>query len=564
MKNNNKFNFNKKVLLKNWFILIFILLIFLNIVIRIPLTTGEQGVDSFLIHSLSQSIVIEKTALWVIHPLSLFGLYPMAYPSGIPYFLSILSSQINFNLENTILITSILIGVISVFTSYLFFKFIFKKNKLLVFISCFLFSLAPLFLSYSIWTISTRGAAFIFVPLVFFLTFKILNKSKYLKRDIFLLILVHIFSIMIHRSMFLLFIISFFGILIIPCRYLFKKFIFRIIKVKNEFFLTIIYLLSFVFLFLIYYFIFDYLKISFLSDFSLSRKINSSFLFEYSTNPFIILFNVFLLMLTKINLFVGLAFFGILELIRRLLMKKDEVNILYILILILLFSHLIFLRLYSLIVYFPIFIILITFGIYWVKNWISKKIRMKFLSIIFVILILLCSLFWSSMLMFKWTFLTRETDNLINDEANRQITDFLYKNTYGKILTNVNKISSKIRGISQLEIYPIGQYEFLSMKLATQDNIQEIDFSNFNRLSLSFAQSDIVNELRKENKKLLDQFNVKDYNIFYLPNDLNIFNYILLYNPMNNKFTIGNNGTREDKKIYSSDKFQIFDLDSLI
>ena len=33
---------------------------------------------------------------------------------------------------------------------------------------------------------------------------------------------------------------------------------------------------------------------------------------------------------------------------------------------------------------------------------------------------------------------------------------------------------------------------------------------------------------------------------------------------MNNKFTIGNNGTREDKKIYSSDKFQIFDLDSLI
>ena len=60
---------------------ILFIIILLSLIIRIPFTPHEIGNDSFYVHSMTHSIIQEGYAKWVIHPASLFGLYPYSYPS---------------------------------------------------------------------------------------------------------------------------------------------------------------------------------------------------------------------------------------------------------------------------------------------------------------------------------------------------------------------------------------------------------------------------------------------------------------------------------------------------
>jgi hypothetical protein len=55
---------------------ILLLLVLLNIAVRIPVAPHEIGNDSFFIHWMAQSILEEGIALWLVHPASVFGLYP--------------------------------------------------------------------------------------------------------------------------------------------------------------------------------------------------------------------------------------------------------------------------------------------------------------------------------------------------------------------------------------------------------------------------------------------------------------------------------------------------------
>ena len=65
------------------------MLILLNIAVRIPVTPHEIGDDTFFIHWMAQSILEEKPAMWLVHPASVFGLYPYSYHSFVPFLLSI-------------------------------------------------------------------------------------------------------------------------------------------------------------------------------------------------------------------------------------------------------------------------------------------------------------------------------------------------------------------------------------------------------------------------------------------------------------------------------------------
>jgi hypothetical protein len=63
----------------------------LNIVVRIPVLPIERGGDSSLIHWMSDSIIIEGGAKWVIHPASVFGWYPYSYPSAVAHLNAVFS-----------------------------------------------------------------------------------------------------------------------------------------------------------------------------------------------------------------------------------------------------------------------------------------------------------------------------------------------------------------------------------------------------------------------------------------------------------------------------------------
>ena len=95
---------------------ILLLLILLNIAVRIPVTPHEIGCDSFFIHWMAQSILEEGTALWLIHPASVFGLYPFSYPSFVPFLLATISNIMGLEIETIILIIS------SIFSCFMIYR----------------------------------------------------------------------------------------------------------------------------------------------------------------------------------------------------------------------------------------------------------------------------------------------------------------------------------------------------------------------------------------------------------------------------------------------------------
>jgi hypothetical protein len=169
-------NFSKKTKY-----LLFALLTILNIVFRLPVTTHERGVDSFFIHNLATSISTYGYAGWIIHPVSFTGLYPLSYASAVPFILSGMSQIMGISIEYMILFFCILLGVFSVFFSFLFAKEV-KNDDLFAFLVAFVFSLSPIFLKFTIWDATTRSLFMAFLPLFLWALIKCWNSfsGKYI------------------------------------------------------------------------------------------------------------------------------------------------------------------------------------------------------------------------------------------------------------------------------------------------------------------------------------------------------------------------------------------------
>ncbi len=138
--------------------------ILLNIIIRFPVVPHEIGIDSFFIHYLGGVIASEGSIPWLLSPLSLFGLYPYSYPSGIPILLAILHSFTGLEMEWIIYGFALCMGLLGIGTSYLLAGEFFRSRGLQL-LFAFVFSLSPLTLKFTIWTASTRGAFLMLLPL---------------------------------------------------------------------------------------------------------------------------------------------------------------------------------------------------------------------------------------------------------------------------------------------------------------------------------------------------------------------------------------------------------------
>ncbi len=162
-------NFSKK----NKYLLL-ALLVILNIVFRLPVTSHETGVDSFVIHTLATTISTYGYAGWIIHPVSFTGMYPLSHASASPFFLSGLSQVTGITIEYTILFFCILLGVFSIFSTFLFAKEVIDDD-LFAFLVSFVYSLAPGFLMFTIWQATTRNIFMAFFPLFLWALLKCWN-----------------------------------------------------------------------------------------------------------------------------------------------------------------------------------------------------------------------------------------------------------------------------------------------------------------------------------------------------------------------------------------------------
>lgn len=162
-------------------LILFILTILLNTILRFQVVQNEIGVDSFLIHIMTNSISEFGYAQWISNVLSIFGLSPYSYTSSVPFLLSGIYQVTNINMEDVIFIYCLFLGIFSIFTAYVMASII-NKDDLFKILVAFSFSLSPAVLAYTTMTIPTRGLLIIASPLIFLLMSKYLitEKLKYI------------------------------------------------------------------------------------------------------------------------------------------------------------------------------------------------------------------------------------------------------------------------------------------------------------------------------------------------------------------------------------------------
>jgi len=173
---------------RSW-ILLWICLILLNVIMRIPLTPHEIGHDSFLIHFVADSISTYGHAKWWIHPLSIVGLYPFSMASALPFYLSGISQVLPLAMEQAIWVALLSIGIFSSFTAYLMAGAI-KDDKIFKFITALAYSTSMGILVQTTWSASGRGLFLVFLPLfIYFLIKSRFSKLKYILFTVVLFIL---------------------------------------------------------------------------------------------------------------------------------------------------------------------------------------------------------------------------------------------------------------------------------------------------------------------------------------------------------------------------------------
>jgi hypothetical protein len=159
--------------------LILVLLVFLNILIRIPSTPHETGADGFTTHIIANSISEFGYLKNLIHPLSIFGFYPYSYGSAVHFILSGISQSSGTEMELAIWLFSVVIGILSIFTAYLMAGIIWD-NDFFKFLVALIYSTAPGVLIFTTWEASTRGLFIVLLPLFIYLLLKTYESRKYI------------------------------------------------------------------------------------------------------------------------------------------------------------------------------------------------------------------------------------------------------------------------------------------------------------------------------------------------------------------------------------------------
>lgn len=181
-------------------IFLLFLLFILNIVVRIPSIPHEKGVDSFFIHLLANSLSLYGEARWWTNIYSIFGFFPFSYASAAPFSLSGIEQVANVNMEYSMLLYCVLLGLFSMFSMYVFAGTLYN-NFLFKYIASMIFSLSQGVLLYTTWEVSQRGAFLVF--LMFFL-YLILNNKIYNVTKGFLLLILVVFLFATHHLAFFL------------------------------------------------------------------------------------------------------------------------------------------------------------------------------------------------------------------------------------------------------------------------------------------------------------------------------------------------------------------------
>jgi len=180
---------------------LFLCLLALNVILRIQVLPREIGWDSFEMHIMVNSLSEFGYAKWFLHPLSVVGIYPASYSSSMQFLLSGLFQTSGMEMDLIIFVYSIFLGVLSIFVIYLM-AGAFINNDLFKLLAAIIFSTLNAVLTYTTWTIPTRGLFLILAPIAIYLLLEIISKKNI--KYVLLLILFSSFLFSIHHLFYFL------------------------------------------------------------------------------------------------------------------------------------------------------------------------------------------------------------------------------------------------------------------------------------------------------------------------------------------------------------------------
>lgn len=510
---------------------IFVLLTLLNIVIRIPHGPHELGTDSFVIHSLAANVVGNENIL--VHPLSPFGMYPNSYPYAVPILLSSFSQLIGIEMEHTILLTSILFGILGMLILYLLASE-FDNRLDFIYIVAFVYSVSPIFVRFTLWTASTRNLFMVMLPLLVFLILRINSKAENKLQYIILATALLILLAATHRMFFLTFILmlSFF------IAFFIKKLDIKIYIKNNHLKIFIPFIILLMLLLILQFPPFNvYGDIWF--------DYQNGILFKGSTN-FMIFINMVIDYASRNGL---LAIFAIGGLILLLFKSKRNFNEMFLLITLLGVASIISMGEYMSLFSLPFFSLLIGHGI-------IKLTRYNFGFTIakpFILICIIGSVIFSQFMLFHWGLILNNGYGDSVSVSDSTINTALYLKCYGNdgsITTNSGK-DPKISAYSGAS--PINRYIYEN---ASNLIIERQNFSEWYPKieSLYIIKNPKYDIFSRFYPYTLDNNNVK--NIISLTN----LQYIVMDEAWDQK-GIFESTKKQKAKIYDNKKISIWYLD---
>ena len=182
-----------------------ILLGLLTLLFRFPITESPTGSDNFYYISAVKSILNHGEIFWAENLLSFYGLFPGTTPLGSLILGTSIIEITGLPVHNYHLIHSMSLSIISAFGFFLL-SGEFTTNYRSRWFSSLAFSLAPRFLTFSMWRFSLRFSLIALLPFFVWLLLRLVNK-KYGRNPLKLLILLTIFTLLLpslHRMALLL------------------------------------------------------------------------------------------------------------------------------------------------------------------------------------------------------------------------------------------------------------------------------------------------------------------------------------------------------------------------
>lgn len=507
---------------KKYFFWILFLLILLNIIFRIPTMKNEPGSDTYVIHSLANSISINGY-FNTPNILSFFGMYPGSYPSAVPFFLSGFNLVTDMKMDQVILISSIVIGLIGLFTSLTLARRI-KEDGLFSIFVAFGYSLSPVFLLFTIWSASTRHLFMALLPLYIWCLLGLMertNKKKYI-------ILFIVFTIILgasHRLFFLVPLIIFAFI---------SSFILKNFKISVEVYrkkINVIPLL-FIGIFLIWvalqiFHMGPYEKMHIMDDYE-------SGVFFQGKGSDILFKNMLIDYGSKIGI---LSIFTIIGLCLILLKHWKDNKDIFILATLLIFSPIISYGTYVPLILLIFMCLLAGFGL----------VRFKYLrKNYFTPAILLLSVIFSIFMLIHWNIILIDSPETANNDKIMSMSVFFKEYANGTFETNSYQYGNQIQAFSGVPI--------LSRKIDLSENQSIIRMQSFRKWFPDFENIYVVENISTQIIDIYSNLYPKRYddpNVVKIINKTKL-NYIVLFDgyTRNTAFFIS---IRKDKNIIYND-----------